>query len=105
MRKLIYQQQAVERVQNKLSEVFQCPKTEYAEGYVNACNAFLRMLDDVPAVDAVPVKRGRWIVHYGNWADVYECDQCHHESKEGGKYCSNCGARMEETDGQKHERL
>lgn len=37
---------------------------------------------------------GRWIVHYGNWADVYECDLCHHESKEGGKYCSNCGARM-----------
>lgn len=43
----------------------------------------------------VPVVHGRWIVHYGNWADVYECDQCHHTSKDGGKYCSNCGVRMD----------
>lgn len=48
----------------------------------------------MPTVDAVPVVHGRWIVHYGNWADVYECDRCHHESKEGGKYCSNCGTDM-----------
>lgn len=56
----------------------------------------LLLIDVAPTVDAVPVVRGRWIVHYGNWADVYECDQCHHESKEGGKYCFNCGARMED---------
>ena len=43
-------------------------------------------------------KRGKWIIHYGNWADIYECDQCHHESKEGGKYCPHCGARMEDSD-------
>ena len=43
-------------------------------------------------------KTGEWIIHYGNWADIYECDQCHHESKEGGKYCPHCGAKMEDSD-------
>lgn len=95
MSELIDRRAAVERIQTKLDEVYQYPKTEYAEGYVNACNAVLKMLDSLPFTDAVPVVHGRWIVHYGNWADVYECDQCHHESKDGGKYCSNCGARMD----------
>ena len=58
MRKLIDQQQEAERIQNKLNEVFQYPKTEYAEGFVNACKAVLRMLDSLPSVDAVPVE---WI--------------------------------------------
>lgn len=81
-------------------EVLRIPDTLTVENVLNLVCAeldgtALEGFKNAPTVDAVPVVHGRWIVHYGNWADVYECDQCRHESKEGGKYCSNCGARMD----------
>lgn len=40
-------------------------------------------------------KKGKWVLINGD-AGVYECDQCHERVCCVGKYCMNCGARMEE---------
>lgn len=48
-------------------------------------------------VHPVEPKAGEW-KHRKNWS-MYVCDQCSFENHEASKYCPNCGARMEESDG------
>lgn len=63
-------------------------------------------INELPAADVQPVKRGRWFLRGGNWC----CSACNRktlltlESNIGGckeygtvktNYCPNCGARME----------
>lgn len=59
---------------------------------------------DAPAVDAVPVRHGKWI--YGNEFHWYtaSCNKCGYKRTtdikaanwNAWKYCPNCGARMDE---------
>ena len=49
------------------------------------------MLECQPAVYAVPVRRGHWIDRDGQ----YECSKCHNISCCKGKYCTDCGAKMD----------
>ena len=37
------------RITAKLEEVYSFPKTEYAEGYVNACKAVLKVISELKA--------------------------------------------------------
>lgn len=57
----------------------------------------------IPAVDAEPIKHGRWINDKG----LYKCSVCNNFTITGWdipieqmnktmKYCNNCGARMDE---------
>lgn len=66
-------------------------------------NEVYKALNDLPTVDAVPVKHGRWInIANGNCDDLCKCSEC----KEtwlgigGYNYCPNCGAKM---DGERRE--
>lgn len=52
--------EAIGRIEKKVDEVYGYPKTEYAEGYVNACKAAVKMLKSLSTVDATPVRHGRW---------------------------------------------
>lgn len=64
--------------------------------------------DDIPAVDAVEVVRGRWLTleeyaekisadptgYAGGWRFCSECEQPMRELY-GWAYCPNCGAKMD----------
>jgi len=50
-------QEAIWRIEKKVDEVYGYPKTEYAEGYVNAGKAVIKMLKNLSPVDAVSVIR------------------------------------------------
>ena len=58
----------------------------------------MKILDNFPVADVVPVKHGRWIntmpiVEYKSCCQV-KCSIC--ESIEAyGNFCRNCGARMD----------
>lgn len=64
-------------------------------------------LNALSAVDAEPVRHGRWIptVIYMNTPDYYACSVCGHEIAEEFtsaipvpyvyKFCPNCGAKMD----------
>lgn len=64
---------------------------------------FIKMLRDEPAVDAVPVVRGRWMQRANG--EVY-CSHCNctvgvgnlDDVTEEEYYCYNCGARMDGTE-------
>lgn len=49
MSDLIERQQPIDRINKKLAEVYRYPKTEYAEGYVNACKAARQMISEIPS--------------------------------------------------------
>ena len=53
----------------------------------------LQEVADMPAVDAKPVKRGKWIKR-GHWAAT--CSECNFLSISYyvEKYCPNCGAEL-----------
>ena len=70
--------------------------------YIPWCDwlAVGRALDELPAVDAVPVVHGRWV---SDESDVlFHCSECEAQIEsswnyeESWKYCPNCGAKMDE---------
>ena len=58
-----------------------------------------RLIEDAPAVDAVPVVHGRWVrtVVYEEdfgYIDQSHCSQCGQWEHAYGNYCLECGAKM-----------
>lgn len=58
------------------------------------------IVQEQPTIDAVPIRHGKWVF---NPIDAFEamfakpkCSECGFESADGGNYCPNCGARMDE---------
>lgn len=60
-------------------------------------------IDEMPTVNAEPVKRGRWIKVEDDYNNhLYECSYCHtwtslptEEVNDGNiRYCWSCGAKM-----------
>lgn len=67
-----------------------------------------KIMEEAPAVDAVPVVHARWIYESEGIGDYSHCSEC--GCRVGGgrisdlsvmyKYCPNCGAKMDgESDG------
>lgn len=58
----------------------------------------LRIIEQAPAIDAVPVVDGRWL-DCENYNDIRQCSECglirNIYKQEGWKYCPNCGAKMD----------
>lgn len=55
------------------------------------------LVDGIPAVDAVPVVHGRWVISSGSLWPIGDCSVCgeQHIGTNSAKYCPNCGARMD----------
>ena len=53
-------------------------------------------IDDMPTIDAVPIKHGRWI---DDGDSILHCTCCHRYIRRiipvGYDYCPHCGARMD----------
>lgn len=63
-------------------------------------DAMIKAAQDAPAVDAEPVRHGRWVLNkrFGD----YECSECGHGDvtiisirKLDMMFCPNCGAKMD----------
>ena len=70
--------------------------------------AILCWINDMPTIEAEPVKRGEWITHDYFDGDVYYvCSVCGKEwylndgtpKDNGMKFCPNCGAKMYQSGG------
>lgn len=67
----------------------------------------LRALDDVrlaissePDAHVVPEVRGHWVVEDLSVLETYTCSVCKHVTAYlGVKYCPECGAKMDESEG------
>lgn len=62
----------------------------------------LRIVETAPAVDAEPVRHGRWYQKRisvpkgkGQTYLVWACSLCHKHEKKRSDYCPNCGAEMD----------
>lgn len=53
-------------------------------------------VDDIPAEDVEPVKRGRWIKDKSGVIYCSECEEEHEWIDFRALYCDNCGAKMQE---------
>ena len=82
-----------------------CKVVEYGEGgWSVSYNAVpVEAIEAAPAVDAEPVRHGRWIdkteERHGIYDYRYDCSKCAHIFWAGGvenfNYCPNCGAKMD----------
>lgn len=63
-------------------------------------DAIRKMIDSAPTIDAEPVRHGKWIFNPSDAIEAMfakpKCSECGFESADGGNYCSECGARMDE---------
>lgn len=54
--------------------------------------------------EAQPVVRAEWICHEPEIGIYYSCSRCGHNTLQGMyKFCPNCGAKMDESEDDKHE--
>ena len=58
--------------------------------------AVLKVINEQPTVEAVPVVRGEW--EYDIWLDTYICSRCLKTSRHRTRYCQDCGADMRKSD-------
>lgn len=68
--------------------------TSWAEAYSKIAD----MINDIPTINAEPIKIGHWIYIKGsNGKDYRKCSECLHTQEITGllNYCPVCGARME----------
>ena len=54
------------------------------------------MTDEQPTIEAVPVRRGRWIRAKCGDYSCSECEVVLEDDEPLFNYCPNCGARMDE---------
>ena len=74
--------------------------------------AIIGAINDVkkaPTIDAVPVRHGKWIKWFedadGQWMRCSECQMMFYVGKgRDGKYCPNCGSRMDKNETDKRRR-
>ena len=75
---------------------------------VQTLGEFYGIIQEMPTVDAVPVRHGRWIRKYRRPGVIkylgWTCDQCgqrtgNEYAPQWYKFCPNCGARMDGEDG------
>lgn len=66
----------------------------------SACENLERHMNDIPAADVRPVRRGKWIDHQeGRWiyAKCYaKCSECGTVHDVKSNFCPSCGADMRE---------
>ena len=70
-------------------------ESEYATGWNDAISAIMTFQ---PTIDAVPIKHGKWTHDGGYFKNRWICSECGYKwfsTKEIGKFCANCGARMD----------
>ncbi len=72
-------------------------ETVRGDTFIEAC----LIIDDMPTVDAQPVKYGQWVIKSRQISDVIvklptECTNCGYSEFNAERYnfCPNCGARM-----------
>lgn len=72
-----------------------CIRREDAIQAVTHFDDTLKRLYELPPV--IPARQTeRWIIHRGNYNELYECSGCHKQNREGGAFCNFCGAKMED---------
>jgi len=71
--------------------------TEWQQGWNDAIDT---IVSEASIVDAELVKHGHWIFNPKDAIEMMftlpKCSKCGAESVDGGSYCSNCGAKMDE---------
>ena len=68
---------------------------------------YWQMRDDIRALPSVTPTRptGKWIADVDRWGDIvttvngYRCSECNTFNADKDNFCPNCGARMEESEG------
>lgn len=87
---------------------------ERGSGYIDMLT-MKTMIDEIPATDVQPVKRGRWIdctfydPYEKSWEQNYEfkCGNCGHmiysKPNDDNLFCGHCGAKMDLKDSEQND--
>lgn len=70
-----------------------CP--DYNELFKYFSDVVSAMIDELPAVDAEPVRHGKWIKKIGCVKCSICFEDCWADSAPSYEFCPNCGAKMD----------
>ena len=91
---LISREAAIDELREELDLEAECKF-----GKISTADAFaiaIRRVKKLPAMDAVPVRQGKWIYREDDLTYWWECSICSDCESKKSQYCPNCGARMDE---------
>lgn len=66
---------------------------QYSLGLFHGCEYDANLINELPAADVAPVRRGRWIEHDDG---VFTCSECGNAESDESYFCRYCGAKMME---------
>lgn len=90
---LIDKKALIEAMSGHVISMSVCLSKDERDGMERMYNTLMNDIEKAPTVDANPVKHGRW--HY-TWGGEYPyCSCCGRSDSNAGKYCGNCGAKMD----------
>lgn len=55
----------------------------------------IRYIEHIPSVDAEPVRHGEWLNRLNGMFQMGMCSVCGSVCRDTGRFCPNCGARMD----------
>ena len=98
MSDLIRRADAIKAIEDRIEDKYN--RNDYEFGRNQAFEVAIVELEDLPTIDAVEVKHGKWEVVDQEEPRRYGCSVCKRLSFYVTNYCSCCGAKM---DGERRE--
>ena len=95
---LRFEEELLKRVLDDMDVVGQ-DREKYSWG-LGLIEAYISDIEELPSAE--PVRHGKWMFTPSDAIEAMftkpKCSECRFESADGGNYCPNCGARMDEDD-------
>lgn len=96
---MISKKEALESLDNEIKSMEKCKLPQVKAGLIQA----REVVNNIQAVDAVPVVHGKWIdtqpeYHNGYYRNAHVCSNCHDyytTEYDDLYFCPRCGARMD----------
>ena len=89
----------IEEIEDTVTSVSFCGTVEAARSAHETKDRILSRVKDLPAIDAVPARHGRWeyILGDGKFRAILICSSCRRNVGEYNRfnYCPHCGAKMD----------
>ena len=105
MAEYIERDKVLEEIDDMISNIaFTSPYQREIEAIVVGMERTRDRVEDAPAADVAPVRRGEWLLRHVGHGHYWECSACHTNPciyvTKDTKFCPNCGADMRgDTDG------
>lgn len=96
--------ECLKRIQDKeIREGNKCQCAVHFDTKLETLNNVLKTIDEIQGADVAPVIHSKWLMRTLKNKTDFVCSHCSLVMNVEFPYCPNCGAKMDESEDDKHE--